>query len=135
MKTSSGFTERRLHERASLQNIVLGVLNSDEPVTIGTINDISLGGVKFTHELNLSPNDHPIHSIDLIAENDFLMIDIPCEFAWNVELGKGSPSTISDIGQCGIQFGKLTLNQIFLLKNLMSRFAPSETIIITKEPI
>ena len=135
MKTSSGFTERRLHERASMQNIVLGVLNSDEPVTIGIINDISLGGVKYTHELNLSSNDNPIHSIDLIAENDFLMIDVPCEFAWNLELGKGSLCEINDVRQCGIQFGKLTLNQIFLLKSLMSGFASSETINLTPDVI
>jgi len=121
MKERKDFTERRQHDRASVQNVVLGVLNADEPVTIGVINDISLGGVKYTHELSLAPNDNPIHTLDLIADNNFLMIDIPCEFAWNVALEKESACKLSELRQCGIQFGKLTLNQIFLLRNLMSR--------------
>jgi hypothetical protein len=135
MKASGDFTERRLHERASLQNIVLGVLNSDEPVTIGIINDISLGGVKYTHELNIAPNDNPIHSIDLIAGNDFLMIDIPCEFAWNVDLEQESSRKLSELRQCGIQFGKLTLNQIFLLRSLMNRCTSPGTTDITPDAV
>jgi hypothetical protein len=123
MKRHSDTTERRQHERASMQNIVLGVLNSDEPVTIGVISDISLGGVKYTHELSIAPNDNPIHSIDLIADSNFLLIDIPCEFAWNVDTGKEFPPNLSELRQCGIQFGTLTQNQIFLLKSLMDRFA------------
>jgi len=124
MKARRDFTERRKHERSSVLNIVLGILNSDEPVMIGLINDISLGGVKYTQKLKMVPNDNPIHSIDLIADDNCLMIDIPCEFAWNVEVKREPYSNLRDLRQCGIQFGKLTPKQISLLKNLIYRYTP-----------
>ena len=48
MKINSDYTERRQHERESMQTIVIGMLNSGESITTGSITDISLGGVKFT---------------------------------------------------------------------------------------
>ena len=48
MKEREDFTERRQHERACVQNLVVGILNSGEPITIGSITDISLGGVRCT---------------------------------------------------------------------------------------
>lgn len=120
MKKSRGFREQRQHERAGVQNLIVGILNSDEPVSIGSINDISLGGVKFTNnELKMAPDEHPINSIDLIADSHYL-IEIPCESAWIVKLETGSDSKLTDLRQWGIQFGKLTPNQIFLLKSLIN---------------
>ena len=66
---SNNFIERRRHERARVQSIVVGILNSDEIVATGLINDISLGGVNFTHELGMAPDATYVNSIDLIAEN------------------------------------------------------------------
>jgi hypothetical protein len=117
---SGDFTERRQYERTRVQNIVVGILNADENVTIGLINDISLGGVNFTHELDMAPDVSPIHSIDLIADNNCLN-DIPCEYAWDSKIGKESIVNIKDLRQCGIQFGKLNPNQLFLLKSLINR--------------
>jgi len=119
MKGSRDFTERRQHERAFTQNLLVAILNTEEPVTIGLINDISLGGVKYTYELTMAPNDNPIHSIDLIAETQHL-IDIPCEYAWNIDVDKKSYSSLRELRQCGIKFGKLNPNQIFLLRSLIN---------------
>ena len=122
MKASRDFAERRQHERSSVQNIFIGILNSDEPVMIGLVNDISLGGIRFTHKFTMVPNDKPIHSIDLIADNNCLMIDISCRYAWNSDLQRESYSESGDLRQCGIQFGKLTPNQVFLLKGLVNHY-------------
>ena len=119
MKGSRDFTERRQHERAFTQNLLVAILNTEEPVTIGLINDIALGGVKYTYELTMAPNDNPIHSIDLIADSQHL-IEIPCEYAWNVEVDRKSYSNLRDLRQCGIKFGKLNPNQIFLLRSLIN---------------
>ena len=120
MKKSRGFREQRQHERAFVQNLIVAILNSDEPVSIGSITDISLGGVKFTNsELKMTPDEYPINSIDLIADSHYL-IEIPCESAWIVKLETGSDSKLIDLRQWGIQFGKLTPNQIFLLKSLIN---------------
>ena len=120
MKGSRDFTERRQHERASVQNIVIGILNSDEPVAIGLINDISLGGVKYTHELRMASADNQIKSIDIIADSNCLMLDIPCECAWKVDTRRGAYSKLKDLRQCGIQFDKLNPSQIFLLKSIIN---------------
>ena len=120
MKGSRVFTERRQHERAFAQNLIVAILNNAEPVTIGLINDISLGGVKYTYELAMAPNDNPIHSIDLIADSQHL-IDIPCEYVWNVDVERESYSNVTDFRQCGIKFGKLDSNQIFLLRSFVNR--------------
>jgi hypothetical protein len=120
MKESRDYTERRLHERSRLHNIVIGILNSDEPGAIGSIIDISLGGVRCTYdELTMAPNDRPCHSIDLIADDQYLG-DIPCECAWNVNVETESFSKLTNLRQCGIQFGKLTPSQIFLLRSFIN---------------
>ena len=123
MKKRRDFIERRQHERACVQNLVVGILNSGEPITIGSITDISLGGVRCTyHDLRMGPNDSPIHSIDLIADGSYL-VDIPCEYAWDITVETKSYSKLTDSGQCGIQFGKLLPNQIFLLRSFINRCA------------
>jgi len=117
---SSEFTERRQHERARVKNIVIGILNADKVVTVGIINDISLGGVNFTHEVGMAPASTPIYSIDLIADNNSLN-DIPCEYAWDSMVPRESDFNPKDLRQCGIQFGKLNPNQLFLLRSLINR--------------
>jgi len=113
--------ERRQYERATAQTIVLGILNSDELETVGSVSDISLGGVKCTYdELIMRPeNTTPIRSIDLIVDSHYLY-DIPCQFAWNVIVESGPRSKLTSLRQCGIQFGKLTPNQIFLLRSIIN---------------
>ena len=120
MKQNSDSTELRQHERVSVQTIIVGMLNSGESIMIGSIADISLGGVKLTyHELKMVTDDNSIHSIDLIADSHNL-VDIPCEYVWDVIVEKESESKVSDLKQCGIQFGKLTPNQIFLLRGFLN---------------
>ena len=123
MKERRDFTERRQHERACVQNLVVGILNSGEPITIGSITDISLGGVRCTYnDLRMVSNDSPINSIDLIADGYYL-VDVPCEYVWEVRVETESYSKLTDLGQCGIQFGKLPPNQIFLLRSFINRCA------------
>jgi len=120
MKGGRVVTERRQHERARVQNIVVGILNADEIVTTGLINDISMGGVNFTHEIGMSPHANSINSIDLIAESNYLN-DIPCKYAWKFYVDRESYSNSRYLRQCGIQFGTLDPDQLFLLKSLINR--------------
>ena len=120
MTMTHDFIERRQYERGSVQNLVAGILNADEPVIIGSISDISLGGVKYTYALRMSPNDSSIHSIDLIADN-LCLTDIPCEYAWNVDM-ETSANKLKELRQSGIKFGELTPYQKFLLESFMDRF-------------
>ena len=122
MKESPKYTERRQHIRASVKNIVLGVLNIGEPEIIGSITDISFGGVKFTYnELRMIPQTHSIHSIDLIADSNCLL-DIPCDYVWNKTVETESDSKSTNLRQYGIQFDKLTPWQYSLLKSIIDDF-------------
>ena len=123
MKEDSVHTERRQHERSYLQNLVVGVLNSEEPLIIGTIPDISQGGVRCTYNaLKMAPNESPFHSIDLIADGQYLN-DIPCKCVWDVKVEMDSYSKLTDLRQCGIEFGEMTPNQAFLLRSFVNRCA------------
>lgn len=117
---SRDFIERRQHERAGVQTSVVGILNSDKIVATGLVNDISLGGVSFTHGFGMAPAANPIHSIDLIADSNSLN-NIPCEYAWNMKFERETYLNSRTLRQCGIQFGKLTPDQLFLLRSLINR--------------
>ena len=118
---TSNFTERRQYERAKVKNIVVGILYDDEIVTMGLINNISLGGVSFIYELGMAPNKAiSFNSIDLIADDNCL-IDISCECAWGCNKERDFSNNRKVIRQFGIQFGRLNPNQIFLLRCLMNR--------------
>ena len=116
---SKKFTERRQYNRLNVKNHIVGILNSDAPLFIGSITDISLGGVKFTNnEFLIAPKDSNINSIDLIAD-DYYLIDIPCECAWDIKLETEPDPYLIELRQSGFQFGKLTPNQLYLLRSLM----------------
>lgn len=119
MKKSKDFSERRLHERFNVESLVVGILTSGEPELIGSVIDISLGGVKFTYnEQTEAPASY--QSIDLIAD-DCYMEDIPCKNTWEDKIETYSFSKLTDLKQCGVQFENLTPNQIFLLKSFVNR--------------
>jgi len=124
MKEIIDNTDRRQHERATVQNVVVGILNSGDPVAIGSITDISMGGVKCTYtEPRMAPEVSSIHSIDLIAGSHYV-VDIPCEYAWNDRMAKDTTSQLTGVRLCGIKFGTLTPNQVFLLRSFINGCAP-----------
>lgn len=126
MKQFKDFAERRLYERTIARNLIVGILNPDEHLIMGLINDISLGGVKYSHELTMASYNNPIHSIDLISEKLHIN-NLPCERAWKVILETESHSKLTSIMQYGIKFSRLTQNQIFLLRDFIDRCEYLET--------
>jgi len=119
MKENSDYTERRQHTRSSAKSIVVGILNSDSSNIIGSITDISLGGVKLTYnELEMDSPKHPINSIDLIVDCDYLM-DIPCYCTWNKKVGMKPDSELTNLRRYGIQFGKLNPWELSLLRSII----------------
>ena len=119
MKEWQDYSERRQHKRASAQYIALGIINSGEIETIGSIIDISPGGVKITYdELRMMPNAPPIYSIHLMVDNYYLF-DIPCKYAWNDTVEKEPHSKLTNLRRCGIRFGKLSPSQTFLFESFI----------------
>jgi len=125
MIENSEYEDRRQLKRANVQNLVVSILKSDELDTIGSITDISLTGVRCTYdELRMAPPNTRIHSIDLIADSHYLL-DIPCKYIWNIIVETEYYSQLTNMRQCGIQFGKLTPDQIFLLRSFINRHTSS----------
>jgi hypothetical protein len=119
MKGNNDYKESRKHIRAKMHNIVVGILNSNEPETIGTIADISLGGVKFAYLHRMKFNKRsPVQSIDLIAGSLYLL-EIPCKYVWDGEVERVFHTKSAMVRQCGIQFGKLTPKQTFLVNKFI----------------
>ena len=119
MKEKTADAERRRHARTSVKHVVVGVLNIGTPGLIGSITDISLGGVKFTyHEFRAASRSDSIRSIDLIADNNY-MLDFPCTSAWNKKVAK-EPGREPNLRQYGIKFGRLTAWQLSILRSIIS---------------
>jgi hypothetical protein len=125
MKAKADITERRNHSRTKIKNIVVGVLNTGESGLIGSITDISEGGVKFTYrEFRKKIKNYPIHSIELRADNSNCMFDFPCSSMWHNIVKTTSGSELPNLRQYGIRFGKLTPWQLSILRGIINDCSP-----------
>jgi c-di-GMP-binding flagellar brake protein YcgR len=119
MKKTTGFAERRQHARATVKNIVVGIVNAAEPEIIGSITDISLGGVKFTcNGPKMAPENDPVRTIDLIADENYVF-DIPCDCAWIKRIDTENNTDFNGLKQYGIRFNDLTPWQLFQLRGII----------------
>ena len=125
MKDKTSITERRNYTRKRIKNIVVGVLNTGESGLIGSITDISEGGVKFSYrEFRKKIKNYPIHSIELRADNSNCMFDFPCSSIWNNKVKTISGSELPYLRQYGIRFGKLTPWQLSILRGIINDCSP-----------
>jgi hypothetical protein len=123
MKKGTAAKERRRHLRSSVPSGVVAVLISSAPEIIGSVRDISLGGAKITyHDLQNSEVDYTGLKVDLISD-DRLVEAIPCSNAWDAAVVEEGLVAAGDLRQCGIQFGGLNQNQLYLLQSFISRCA------------
>ena len=122
MGRKSNYTDQRKHDRSKIQSIVVGILNSNYSIKIGSIVNISLGGVKcIFNELRLNSTNNKIYSIDLIADN-YSVLGIPCRSLWEVEEEPEVNTELTTKRLYGIQFGMLTPTQTLLLENFIEVF-------------
>ena len=122
MGKKSNYTDQRKHDRSKIQSIVVGILNSNYSIKIGSIVNISLGGVKcIFNELRLNSTNNKIYSIDLIADN-YSVLGIPCRSLWEVEEEPEVNTELTTKRLYGIQFGMLTPTQTLLLENFIEVF-------------
>jgi hypothetical protein len=121
MKAKADITERRNHTRKKIKNIVVGVLNTGEYGLIGSITDISEGGVRFTcQEFRKEIKRDPIHSIELRADNSKCMFDFSCSYMWDNKVKTALDSELTHLRQYGIQFGRLTSWQLAILRGIIN---------------
>ncbi len=126
MSESSGYDERRQHQREQVSSNVIAVLITSSPEIIGSVKDISLGGIRITYYDPRNINfDYSKLKVDLISDDRFVEA-IPCSNAWDCVVKANEPMATEDLRQCGIQFEEMTPNQLFLLRGFINRCATPE---------
>ncbi|MBW2502679.1 MAG: PilZ domain-containing protein [Deltaproteobacteria bacterium] len=128
MQKGSALKERRRHLRSPVSSGVVAVLISSAPEIIGSVRDISIGGAKITyHNLQNSEIDYTGLKVDFISD-DRLVEAIPCSNAWDKAVEEDGFVAAGDLRQCGIQFGGLNPNQLYLLQSFISRCAERDEV-------
>jgi hypothetical protein len=121
MAERAEYNERRRHRRSPVASGVIAVLMTPAQEIIGSVSDISLGGAKVTfHNPNNREIDFTKITLDLIS-GDCFVAAIPCSNAWDCAVETNDFTAAGDLRQCGIQFVSLNPNQLFLLRNFISR--------------
>ena len=127
MAENTAYHERRQHQRSRVSSGVIAVLITSSPEIIGSVSDISLGGVKVTyHDPKKRDIDFTNLKVDLISDDRFVE-SIPCTNAWDCTMEKSNFFGAEDLRQCGVQFVGLTPNQMFLLRGFINRCAAPES--------
>ncbi len=121
MIDATDFIERRLDKRFAVRNGIVAFPRSST-VAIGTIIDISRGGISIrytpTEEQNGTSPDIDI----LLTDHNFYITGIPVTAISDCKLeNKISFSYIYE-RRCGMQFGELTDNQLNQLNELLSNY-------------
>jgi hypothetical protein len=121
MADNDVFHERRQHKRLPVSSGVIAVLISSSPEIIGSVTDISLGGARITyHNPKNREIDYNKLKVDLISDDRFVEA-IPCSNAWDRSIASNNFIETGELRQCGIQFGDLNPNQLFLLRSFINR--------------
>ena len=118
--------ERRRHRRSPVTSGVIAVLMTPAQEVIGSVSDISLGGAKVTfHNPDNEDFDYTDLIVDLIS-GDCFVAAVSCSNAWDCAIETDDFAAAGDLRQCGLQFVSLNPNQMFLLRNFISRCAVPE---------
>ncbi|KPK00384.1 MAG: hypothetical protein AMJ60_01615 [Desulfobacterales bacterium SG8_35] len=118
--------ERRRHRRSPVTSGVTAFLMTSAQEVIGSVSDISMGGVKVTfHNPDNREIDYTDLTVDLIS-GDCFVAAIPCSNAWDCPVENDDFTASGDLRQCGIRFVSLNPNQLYLLRNFISRCAVPE---------
>jgi hypothetical protein len=85
-------------------------------IRVGTIRDISMGGISFEYVFYADSVQEDSHQIDIfITQNGFQLSDLPCEVVYDIPL-RVSSTTLFITKRCGLKFGDLSDVQSSQLK-------------------
>lgn len=112
---------RRRHERFTLEG---DVFIGTTPLfhTVGKLMDISRGGIGFEYTANRN-NSHPraiTLVVDILCRKLFRLSRVLCRIAYDIPVNQAGFDGI-ETRRCGLEFGRLTDQQIALLGLLLKR--------------
>ena len=118
MNLSSGVTERRHYKRYQVQNGIVAFPMSAS-VIIGTIIDISRGGLAVRYASETQKVTDNIDIDILLADQNYYMTKIPIHTVTDFELINTAPFSLTNQRRCGVQFGELSSNQENQLEDIL----------------
>lgn len=107
-------SERRENQRLKPKKMTYVALRPDFS-KLGKIQDISSGGLCFQYMAQMDQNGESRHfHIDIfISEDGYYLPGIPCKMVYEKKMKKAVSHPISlEYRLCGLQFGRLTGDQI-----------------------
>jgi hypothetical protein len=121
MIDTTDFIERRQDKRFAVQNGIVALPGSST-LAIGTIVDISSGGISIrytpTEEQNGAASDIDI----LLTDHNFYITGVPVTTRSNFKLENKIPFSYIYERRCGMQFGELTDNQRSQVNELLLNY-------------
>jgi len=115
------FSEQREYTRFLTKNNAYASFGH-ESIRVGTIKDISLGGVSFEYVFYADSVQEDSHQIDIfITQNGFQLSDLPCQLVYDIPL-RVSSTTLFITKRCGLMFGGLSDVQSAQLKLFLTNY-------------
>lgn len=101
------------------------VLLGPDSARIGTLINVSLGGLMFEYVTMKAPSDEATELEILVPNGEFRLDRVPCQVIWDTATSQ-FPETPLHKRRCGVQFGELTQTQIAQLEDLIQNYAVGE---------
>jgi hypothetical protein len=114
MTNKKQMVERRKHKRFQVQDGGSVVLRAHS-IELGQIIDVSRDGLACRYIPSRQPSSGSFELVILLADGSFYLDEIPFRIVSDCETND-DPFSFSTMRRCGVQFGKLTRNQVSQLE-------------------
>ncbi|NVM22536.1 MAG: PilZ domain-containing protein [Desulfobacterales bacterium] len=113
--------ERRKHTRFHAKDGALALLTSGS-AKLGQIIDISVGGLAFCYIADEERSNGSFELGLFFSDNGFYLDGVRFEIISDFEIGDEVPLNSITMRRCGVQFAKLTHNQISQLEYFIQNY-------------
>ena len=114
--------EKRKHERFKVEGRAFIILPPGHN-RVGRLTDISLGGLGFWYLEGKRPSEE-LTELDIYLDDFHYLGNIPCKLLYDAEIIKEFPANPMAKKKMGVQFGKLTIEQISRLEEFIRNNTP-----------
>ncbi len=113
--------ERRKHPRFQVKDGAVAVLKSSDHCKVGTIIDVSQGGLAFRYFDEPELFDGPLTVDIVVPQKDFSLLDIPCSPVTDFKIPCATAFSMLPMMRCGLQFHQLNDHQADFLQLFLHR--------------
>jgi hypothetical protein len=123
MKTQN---QRRKHKRFEVQDGAFVLLGPDSN-KLGSIKNVSLGGLSFSHKARKSASSE-LYELDIFfIGQDFYLEQVPFRAVWDLAT-KENPFSSITMRRAGVKFGDLTHSQLSRLEYFIENHSIAKTL-------